>query len=117
MAALRLIGEEYPDFVGDPGAVARVFDQGRRDLARGGPARQALARKYVAGITPGYRLGVGIGGNVRHLSRAAVNRWREAYVRARAQAGVAGFGEFTLRFENARSTVLRDVMSTLAKYL
>ncbi len=116
-AALRLLGKEYPDFVGDPGAVARVFGQGQRDLARGGPARQALARKYVAGMTPGYRLGVGIGGNVRHLPRAAVNRWREAYVRARAAAGVVGFGEFALRFENGRATVLRDVMSTLAKYL
>jgi hypothetical protein len=35
-------------------------------------------------------------------------------VRARAQAGVAGFGEFTLRFACDR---LRDVISTLARYL
>jgi hypothetical protein len=117
LSALRLVGEEYPDFVGDPRAVARVFGQGQRDLAAGGPVRRALARKYVAGMTPGYRLGVGIGGNVRHLPRAEVNRWRETYVRARAEAGVAGFAEFTLRFENARVTVLRDVMLTLARYL
>jgi hypothetical protein len=117
LSALRLIGEEYPDFVGDPRAVARVFGQGQRDLAAGGPVRRALARKYVAGMTPGYRLGVGIGGNVRHLPRAEVNRWRETYVRTRADAGVVGFAEFTLRFENARATVLRDVTSTLARHL
>jgi hypothetical protein len=68
-------------------------------------------------MTPGYRLGVGIGGNVRHLRRAEVNRWRETYVRTRAEASVAGFAEFTLRFENGRATVLRDVMSTLARYV
>jgi hypothetical protein len=116
-AALGLIGEEYPEFAGSPTAAARTKGAGQRGLQRGGPVRRALARKYVAGLTPGYRLSPGLGGNTRGLPRTEVNRWREQYVQARAAAGVAGFAEFTFRFENSVPRVMEDVLRTLARVL
>jgi hypothetical protein len=114
-AALGLIGEEYPEFAGSPAAAARSQASAQRGLQRGGPVRRALARKYVAGLTPGYRLSPGLGGNTRGLPRTEVNRWREQYVQARAAAGVAGFAEFTFRFENSSPRVMQDVLNTLAR--
>jgi hypothetical protein len=116
-AALGLIGEEYPEFAGSPTAAARTQGAGQRGLQRGGPVRRALARKYVAGLTPGYRLSPGLGGNTRGLPRREVNRWREQYVQARAATGVAGFAEFTFRFENSAPRVMQDVLRTLARVL
>jgi hypothetical protein len=116
-AALGLIGEEYPEFVGDPAAAARSEAAGQRGLQGGGPVRRTLARKYVAGLTPGYHLAPGLGGNTHRLPRAEVNRWREQYVQTRAAAGVAGFAEFTFRFENSSPVVMRDVLRTLARAL
>jgi len=116
-ACLGLVGEEYPAFEGDPGAAARAEGAGQRALQRGGPVRQALARKYVAGMTPGYHLAGGLGGNVHGWPVAQVNAWREAYVRARAAAHVAGFTEFDWRFGNNRATVMRDVLRTLARHV
>jgi hypothetical protein len=113
-ATLGLVGEEYPEFAGDPAVAARSEAAGQRALQRGGPVRRALARKYVAGLTPGYRLAPGLGGNTRGLARAGVNRWRERYVEVRAAAGVAGFGEFNFRFENSSARVMQDVLRTLA---
>jgi len=116
-AALGLIGEEYPEFAGSPAGAARSQAAGQRGLQRGGPVRRSLARKYVAGLTPGYRLSPGLGGNTHGLPRAEVNRWREQYVQARAAAGVAGFAEFTFRFENSSPRVMQDVLRTLARAL
>jgi hypothetical protein len=116
-ACLGLLGEEYPVFSGDPGAAARAEDSGQRALQRGGPVRKALARKYVATMTPGYHLEAGLGGNVHGWPVEQVNAWREAYVRARAAAHVAGFTEFDWRFGNNRATVMRDVLRTLARHL
>jgi hypothetical protein len=116
-AAFGLIGEEYPEFVGDPAAAARAEAAGQRGLQGGGPVRRALARKYIAGLTPGYHLAPGLGGNTHGLSRAEVNQWRARYVQARAAAGVAGFAEFTFRFENSARVVMRDVLRTLARSL
>jgi hypothetical protein len=116
-ACLGLIGEEYPEFVGDPVAAARAQSAGQRALRRGGSVRRALARKYVAGLTPGYRLAPGLGGNTRGRSREAVNRWREAYVRTRAASGLAGFAEFNFRYENSRVRVMQNVLRTLSRAL
>jgi hypothetical protein len=115
--ALGLIGEEYPEFVGDPVAAARRASAGQRGLQGGGPVRRALARKYLAGLTPGYRLAPGLGGNTHGLPRASVNRWREQYMRARAAAGVAGFAEFNFRFENSPRWVMQDLLRSLANVL
>ena len=116
-AARGLIGEEYPEFVGDPRAGARAAAFGQRGLQLGGPVRQALARKYVAGLTPGYRRAAGLRGNVHGWPREQVNEWRQAYLDTRLRAGVAGFAEFDWRFENNRVTVMRDVVRELARSL
>jgi hypothetical protein len=114
-ASFRTVGEEYPDFVDDPARAARTWSDGKRALASGGPVRRALADRYVAGMTPGYRIGHGLGGNVRGLSRAEVNRWRNGYVTERARLGVAGFGEFHFVFENSRTTVMVDATRAVAR--
>ena len=114
-AAFRIVGEEYPNFVGDPRRAARTWSDGQRALAAGGPSRRALAGRYVAGMSPGYRLGVGLGGNVAGLSRAEVNSWRSAYIAERARLGVAGFGEFALVAQNARPVVFQDVSRAVAR--
>jgi hypothetical protein len=67
-SAFRIVGEEYPDFVGDPARAARTWSDGHRALGSGGPARRAaLAGRYLAGMSPGYRVGRGLGGNVAGL--------------------------------------------------
>jgi hypothetical protein len=114
-AAFRLIGEEFPDFVGDPARAARTWSDGQRALASGGPVRRGLAARYVAGMTPGYRIGHGYGGNVAGLTRAEVNRWRNGYVTERARLGVDGFGEYHFVLENSRTTVILDAARAVAR--
>ena len=114
-AAIGLVGEEYPEFAGDPKAAARAGAVGQRALQAGGPVRQALGRKYIAGLTPGYRRLAGLRGNVHGWPRDRVHAWRQAYVGARAAAGVAGFSEFDFRFENNQLWVMRDVFGELAQ--
>ncbi len=113
-ASIHLIGEEYPDFAGDPRAAARRAAAGHDRLRRSGPVRQKLARKYVSGLTPGFRLEPGLGGNVRGLPRDEAERWRTQYLRARAAAGVSGFAEFNFRFENSPPAVVRELLRELA---
>ena len=114
-ACLGLIGEEYPDFAGDPRAAARrAAALGQERLRRGGPVRQRLARKYICGLTPGFRLAPGLGGNTRGLSRAEAALWRAAYLRARATTPIAGFAEFNFRFENSPRPVVRELLRELA---
>ena len=109
-ACLGLIGEEYPVFAGDPRAVARAGASGQQRLSPGGPVRRALARKYLCGVQPGFRLAPGLGGNTHRLSRAEAQRWRAAYLQARAASGVAGFAEFDFRFENSPPAVVRELV-------
>ena len=113
-ACIGLIGEEYPDFAGDPRAAARRAAAGHDGLRRGGPVRRALARRYIAGLTPGFRLEPGLGGNVRGLPRDEAERWRTQYLRARAAAGVSGFAVFNFRFENSSRPVVRELLRELA---
>src|SRR4051812_4488768 len=108
-ASLFFVGEEYPDFVGPPGSVARQIAGWPGQLPR------SLAKKYVAGLTPGYRLGVGLGGNVKHRSSSFVSRWQLTYVRARARQGVAGFAQFNFNYHNASVKVMNDVLHTLGR--
>jgi hypothetical protein len=116
-ACVGLIGEEYPVFAGDPRAAARAGASGQQRLARGGPVRRALARKYLCGLQPGFRLAPGLGGNTHRLSRAQAQRWRAAHLQARAVGGVAGFAFFDFRFENAPMTVVRELLGELAPLL
>ena len=103
-ACIHLNGEEYPDFEGDASRAARAAAAGHDALRRGGPVRQKLARKYAAGLTPGFRLVPGLGGNTRGLPRAEAEQWRAAY----------GFAEFDFRFENSAPAVVGELMRELA---
>jgi hypothetical protein len=114
-ATLYLVGEEYPAFAGSPRRAANRADRLRRRIWRHGGARRRLARKYVAGMTPGYRLLKGLGGNVHHMRRRAVASWRRRFVRARAREDLAGLGQYLLAYGNARTPVLRDVLSALVQ--
>jgi hypothetical protein len=111
-AALYLVGEEYPEFAGAPGRVARRESAGQRAVRR---ASRSLARKYVVGMTPGQRLEAGLGGNVGRRSAGAVANWRDGFVRARARARPAGFAQYHFRFENSRTKVMRAAVRSLAK--
>jgi hypothetical protein len=116
-AASHIAGEEFPPFVGDPAAAAHREDAGRRALAAGGPIRRSLAARYDAGITPGYRLAPGLGGNVDGRSRTFVNRWRASYLSARREAGVRDFAVFNFRFANASPQVMNDVLRAVTRVL
>jgi hypothetical protein len=108
-ASLYFVGEEYPDFVGAPGAAARQIATWPNRLP------PSLALKYVAGLTPGYRLGAGLGGNVQHRSASFVSRWQLSYVRARAQQRLAGFAQYNFNYHNASAAVMNDVLHTLGR--
>ena len=113
-STIYLVGEEYPTFSGPARRAANRQARGQARLWRAGGARRSLARKYVAGMTPGYRLNRGLGGNTGRRSRPAVRRWRRSYVRARSRKGVAGLAQYNFRFRNARSPVMNDVLKALA---
>jgi hypothetical protein len=114
-AASHIVGEEFPPFVGDPGVAVRTEDAGRWALAAGGPIRRSLAARYVTGITPGYRLAPGLGGNIEGRPRAFVNRWRARYLATRRGTGVRGFAVFNFRFGNASPQVMNDVLRAVAR--
>lgn len=114
-ATLGLVGEEYVKFVGSPRRAAARYAARRRRLARGGGARASLARKYIVGMTPGYRRRPGLGGNVRGMSRGRVNRWRNAFIRARARTRVAGFAEYNFIGRNGTASTIRDATQALAR--
>jgi hypothetical protein len=116
-ATYRLVGEEYPPFVGNPIDVAEAYAAEQRELARRGAIRKELAERYAVGMTPGWHLTPGLGGNVAHLPRAEVNRWRAKYVEERARIGVAGFGAYHFRYENSSQQVMRYTLAGLARGL
>lgn len=115
-ATFALVGEEYPPFTGNPEDRAREQAATQRVLARSrGEIRRGLAGRYVVGMTPGWHLASGLGGNVGRLPRAEVNRWRAKYVDERARHGVAGFGAYHFRFENSSEQVMKDTLAGLAR--
>jgi hypothetical protein len=116
-AALRIVGEEFPPFIGDPVAAARGEDDGRRALRAGGPIRRSLAARYVCGITPGYRLAPGLGGNVEGRSRTYVNTWRQDFLTTRRSAGIRDFAVFNFRLGNASPLVVNDVLRAVARVI
>jgi hypothetical protein len=77
--------------------------------------RRSIAARYMPGVTPGYRLGVDLGGNVSGAGREEVNAWREAFIAERARHGVAGFAAYHFRFENSATEVMEDVLRALGR--
>jgi hypothetical protein len=116
-ATFGLVGEEYPRFSGNPDDAARDHAAEQRELARGGSIRKELAARYVVGMTPGWHLARGLGGNVHRWPRTEVNRWRAKYVDERARRGAFGFGAYHFRFENSSEQVMRDTLAGLARGL
>jgi hypothetical protein len=116
-ATFRLVGEEYPPFVGNPEDAAHAYAAQQQLLARRGTIREELADRYVVGMTPGWHLARGLGGNIAGLPRTEVNRWRAKYVDERARMGVAGFGAYYFRDENSSEQVMRDTLAGIARGL
>jgi hypothetical protein len=116
-ATFGLVGEEYVPFTGNPENAAQAWAAEQRELARRGTIRGELAARYLAGMTPGWLLARGLGGNVNGWPRSDVNRWRAKYVDERARIGVAGFGAYHFRFENSSEQVMRDTLAGLARGL
>jgi hypothetical protein len=117
-ATFALVGEEYTPFTGNPEERARQFAATQVTLRRTrGEIRRRLAAKYVVGMTPGWHLARGLGGNTGRMSRANVNRWRAKYVDERERHRVAGFGAYHFRFENSTEQVMRDTLAGLARGL
>ena len=81
--------------------------------ARRGVLRR-LAAKYVPAITPGYLLEPGLGGNVKRRSRRGVDHWRAAFLQARSEYGVAGFGTYELHGANGYRQALRPMFRAFA---
>ncbi len=117
-ATFALVGEEYTPFTGNPEVRAREYAATQQALRRTrGEIRRSLAARYVVGMTPGWHLARGLGGNVARMSRANVNRWRAKYVDERERHGVAGFGAYHFRFENSTEQVMKDTLGGLARGL
>lgn len=115
-AAFCLVGEEYPPFIGNPEVRARELAAAQLTLLRSrGDIRRRLAARYVVGMTPGWHLAPGLGGNVAGLPRSEVNRWRAKYVDERARLDVAGFAAYHFRFENSSELVMKDTLAGLAR--
>ena len=104
------VGEEYPKFVGDPARSAFVESSGQRHLAAAGGPMASLASKYMVGVTPGYHLAPGYGGNLKGKSVDGVNAWRAAFLAARARMGVAGFAVFEIHGHNGLRSVMSGVL-------
>ena len=117
-ATFALVGEEYTPFTGNPEVRAREFAATQLTLRRRrGEIRRSLAARYVVGMTPGWHLARGLGGNVGRMPRAEVNRWRAKYVDERERHGVSGFGAHHFRFENSSEQVMKDTLGGLARGL
>jgi hypothetical protein len=68
-------------------------------------------------MTPGYRIAKGLPHAPSGWSAAHVNRWRTAYIDARAKANVTGFGEYDFLSHNAASQVMTDVLAEMGAAL
>lgn len=99
VGARYLIGEEYPTFVkGAAPAKAKELAAPQKALAStGSEPRQALAKRYVVGMTPGWHKPEtsGLNGNVGGMKLPGVAAWRKEFVTARTKAQrPCGFGMF-----------------------
>jgi hypothetical protein len=66
-------------------------------------------------MTPGWKIGGGLGGNVHHWPRTRVNEWRNAFVAERvAVEKPVGYAQFSFDGDNARSFErIRDAINSL----
>ena len=93
---------------------AFVQSTGQRTMISHGGTLGHLGDKYVTGITPGYRVVHGLGGNVKGRSDEGVNAWRADYLHARAEFGVAGFAAYQMLDRNGYRETLRPMLKAFA---
>jgi hypothetical protein len=112
-ATLFLVGEEYPEFTGLPTDAARVKAKGHKRLSG---SLQQLRRKYICGMTPGWKLSSpGLGGNVGDKTPDDVTDWRRDYIDARlALQRPRGYGQFSFTGKgNLKPEHLDDAVASL----
>lgn len=114
-AALFLVGEEYPLFRGLPANAAGQGSAGHTSLLRStGSIRRGLGQRYILGMTPGWLLFPGLGGNVDRSPAATVNTWRDGYIKARiATQRPRGFAQFNFVKENVLPQRLEDAVRSI----
>jgi len=102
-----LVGEEYPPFVGNATDSGHSSGADHRALAERGkvhPACKRLAANYIVGMTPGWKLRPGLGGNPRAhpKSLSEVTAWRNEFAtsRARGTPKPCGYAQFSFDHEN-----------------
>lgn len=116
--AIKILGEEYPTFNGDPKEKARLASQIQQRFLSGGGSRAGLGKKYVPTLTPGYNHSGGakyLYGNVDNCTDTWVDKWRTAYIKNRAAYGVAGMAEFNFSGNNGRPAVINGTVSSLGE--
>jgi hypothetical protein len=113
-AARFLVGEEYPAFTGNPGTQATTASAGQRGLLAANPIAKSLGARYVVGMTPGWILFPGLGGNVENKPAAQVTSWRKGFIEGRIAAQKPqGYAQFNFRAENARPERVADAVASL----
>lgn len=100
-ATLFLVGEEYPRFRGSARDAASDRAAGHKRLVG---SLRGLRRKYICGMTPGWKLSSpGLGGNVDRMPPDSVTDWRRGFIDARiASQRPRGYGQFSFTKENLR---------------
>jgi hypothetical protein len=114
-AARFIVGEEYPPFRSDPVKIAVASAQPQHSLATcGGQIRRALASRYIVGMTPGWKIGGGLGGNVYKWPLAKVTDWRSRFISSRTAAHTpAGYAQFYFAEENALADHVDNAIEAL----
>lgn len=112
-----IIGEEYPVFTGDPRQAARDQAKWQNALAASTDVRAKLAKRYMAGVTPGLRIAPFLGRNKQGWPMAQVDAWRDTFLDERSKLGVAGIGEFDWVKENSDPAVMSATLDAVDKAL
>ena len=115
-ATLFLVGEEYPDFRASAAEAGRRFSDPHRALLRSrGEIRRSLGKRYIVGMTPGWRpRRLGLGGNIDGKPLAFVTSWRNGFIDARIGAQrPRDYAQFNFRVENARPDRVKDAVQSL----
>lgn len=100
-ATLFLVGEEYPFFRGS--VTTAASDRARGHLKLVDSLHSELGRKYICGMTPGWKSSPGLRGNVDDKPLDFVTDWRQGFIEARtALQRPRGYGQFSFTKENLR---------------
>jgi hypothetical protein len=95
--------------------VGRKYGTVHAAFAAKAGARKSLAQRYIAGLTPGWRVTTKtLGGNRDGMRPAAVTTWRNGFIDARITTHrPQGFAQFLFVQENVRPNRLEDAIQSL----